>query len=348
MQIDYARQSITEDDIKAVKDVLRSNRLTQGPKIAEFEKALCEYTGAKYCVVVNSGTSALELAIKAMNSDASHIVTTPLSFMATSNAILRNDKQVIWSDIDKNGQMKLDYGYDLFYPFIPVHFAGNVIEVSKLKSKEVIEDACHALGGSYENGKKVGCCEHSLMTCFSFHPAKNITCGEGGAITTNSEDLYEDLKILRDHGRKHGDMIELSSNYRMTDIQAALGISQLKKLDLFISARKGIVKRYRNELRNDVEKPKYTAGSAYNLYIIKIDSEHRDSVRNQLAELGIQTQIHYRPIYNNTYYHNGEDRFISVPKAEQFYDTALTLPLYPSLTKQEVDYIIKCVNEVEI
>ncbi|MDP3014641.1 MAG: aminotransferase class I/II-fold pyridoxal phosphate-dependent enzyme, partial [Candidatus Subteraquimicrobiales bacterium] len=267
--IPYGKQWIDEDDIKAVEEVLKSDFLTQGPKIAEFEKAICRYTGAKYCVAAANGTAALHLAVLALEiKRGSEGITSPITFVASANALIYGGLRPIFADIDEK-----TYNIDpteikkritlKTKVLIPVHFAGqsaDMAEISKIaKSKDllIIEDAAHAIGSRYADGAKIGSCGYSDMTTFSFHPVKTITTGEGGAITTNSGKLYKRLLLLRTHGITkdekelsqtpgpwYYEMQALGYNYRLTDIQAALGISQLKKLDKFKFRRREIVEAY--------------------------------------------------------------------------------------------------------
>jgi len=371
--INYGKQYIDDDDIKFVVDVLKSDYLTQGPYIDKFEDALCKYTGAKYCVAVSNGTAALHLAVNVLGIEKDKEgITSPITFIASSNSMIYNGLKPVFSDVDKytynistveinnkiNNKTKL---------IIPVHFAGQPCEMSKINELAkknniyLIEDACHAIGSRYEDGTRVGNCKYSDMTVFSFHPIKTITTGEGGAITTNNKGLYDKLRILRTHGISkinmsqnpgpwYYEMQELGFNYRITDIQAALGISQIKKLDMFVNRRREIVNLYNEALKNidwlTVPYEKNKGLSCFHLYVIKIDfdkiNKSRKQVMNELKEKGIGTQVHYIPVYNQPYYQkqfgykNGD-----FPNTEEYYKCSLSIPLYPAMSNDDVDYVIK-------
>lgn len=378
--IPYGKQWVDEDDINAVVEVLKSDFLTQGPKIEKFEKAICAYTGAEYCVAVANGTAALHIAVAALNIEkGKEGVTSPNSFVASANCLVYNDLKPVFADIDNKTfnidpvEIKKRITCDTKV-IIPVHFAGqpcDMIEISENARGmkiHVIEDAAHAIGSRYADGTKVGNCKYSDMTIFSFHPVKTITTGEGGSITTNSPEIYEKLKLLRTHGiTKDSDklsknpgpwyyeMQESGFNYRITDIQAALGISQLKKLNKFVERRREIVKKY-NEAFKDIEWlriPYESDGvySAFHLYVIQIDFEKinksRTQVMDELRRKNIGTQVHYIPIHTQPYYRKNF-RYIhgDYPVVERYYEQTLSLPLYPGMNDEDVEYVRDCIGEL--
>jgi len=378
--INYGKQLIDKKDIQAVMDTLSSDWLTQGPKVDEFEKALAKYCGSKYAVAVYNGTAALHLANLAIGTNATtNVITTPVTFLATANSVIYADGHPVFGDIsegpftlDPKKVKELAEGETGFKGMIPVHLGGVVCDMDTLKEIAdennlwIIEDACHALGGKWidKTGKTqtVGNCSHSDMTIFSFHPVKQITTGEGGAITTNSETLYKKLLILRTHGmtkdtnlfkENYGgwyyEMQELGYNYRMTDIQAALGIEQLKKNNEWVKIRRNLVSRYDEEFKNveqivSQQHPDKNGGYSYHLYIIQC--EKRDELYQFLKENGVSTQVHYIPIHLQPYYKNkyGYGRG-DYPVAEKYYENALSLPLYPTLTDREHEKVISLIKK---
>ena len=290
--IPYGKQSIDEDDINSVVEVLKSDFLTTGPKIKEFEEELCRYTNAKYCVAVANGTAALHLASLVLLNKCDKVITTPNSFVATSNSILYVEAIPIFVDIQEDGNIDLDLCEEelkkdrSIKALYVVNFSGNIVNQKKLKylkesyNIKILEDCAHSLGATFED-IKAGSCENSDCSILSFHPVKHITTGEGGAVTTNSKEIYEKLLELRAHGIKrfpdtapwYYEMHSLGFNYRITDMQAALGISQLKKLDSFINRRKEIALKYDKAFLNSVVKPLYsfTNNSSYHLFVVKVD-----------------------------------------------------------------------------
>ena len=363
--ISYGKQSINQDDIDAVVDVLKSDFLTQGPKVVEFENDLANYCEAKYAKAVNNGTAALHLAYLAIGLEQGDIVwTTPNTFVATANAALYCGATVDFVDIDpKTYNLSIDYLKEKLIQakkdnklpklVVPVHFAGQSCEMKAIwkLSKEygfkVIEDASHALGGEYLNNK-VGNCEYSDMAVFSFHPVKMITTGEGGAITTNNEKLNEKIELLRSHGiakdatkfdnQSDGDWYyeqqALGFNYRLTDIQAALGISQLKRLDSFVSRRREIVKQYFDKLDNSVLPYQHPdANSSWHLFVIQ--TEDRKATYKQLKTQGIMTQVHYIPVTNQPFYNRKK-----LKNSADFYRHCLSLPIYADLNNNEQNRVI--------
>ena len=370
--IPYGKQTISEDDINSVIEVLKSDFLTTGPKVKEFEEKIVTYSGAKYCVAVSNGTAALHLASLVLLNENDKVLTTPNSFLATSNSILYVNAKPIFVDIQEDGnidldlceeQLKKDSSIKAIYV---VHFSGNPVNQRKLKylketyNIKILEDCAHSIGAIFD-GIKAGSCANSDCSIFSFHPVKHITTGEGGAITTNSKELYEKLLFLRGHGMSvradiapwHYDMIELGFNYRLTDISCALGLSQLKKLDSFLYLRRSIAKRYDDFFSKiDFIKPLYTFtnNSAYHLYVIKIDFEKLNIDKKEfvlkMRENNIGLQLHYIPINKQPYYKNlGYGNEIT-PVMDEYYKKAISLPIYPNLTHEEQNYVCEKILEI--
>ena len=369
--IPYGKQSIDEDDINSVVEVLKSDFLTTGPKIKEFEDELCKYTNAKYCVAVANGTAALHLASLVLLNKGDKVITTPNSFVATSNSILYVEAKPIFVDIKEDGNIDLDLCEEelkkdsSIKAIYVVHFSGNPIEQEKLKylkesyNIKILEDCAHSLGASFGN-IKAGSCENSDCSILSFHPVKHITTGEGGAVTTNSKEIYEKLLELRAHGIKrfpdaapwYYEMHSLGFNYRITDMQAALGISQLKKLDSFIKRRKEIALRYDEAFFNSIVKPLYSfnQNSSYHLFVVKVDFSKLNISKvelfNKMREKNIGLQLHYIPINKQPYYkslgYGNED----TPIMNRYYDECFSLPMYSSLSNEEQEYVIKTLFEI--
>ena len=369
--IPYGKQSIDEDDINSVVEVLKSDFLTTGPKIKEFEEELCRYTNAKYCVAVANGTAALHLASLVLLNKGDKVITTPNSFVATSNSILYVEAKPIFVDIKEDGNIDLDLCEEelkkdsSIKAIYVVHFSGNPIEQEKLKylketyNIKILEDCAHSLGATFE-GIKAGSCENSDCSILSFHPVKHITTGEGGAVTTNSKEIYEKLLELRAHGIKrfpdaapwYYEMHSLGFNYRITDMQAALGISQLKKLDSFVKRRKEIALKYDKALLNSVVKPLYSfnQNSSYHLFVVKVDFSKLNISKvelfNKMREKNIGLQLHYIPINKQPYYkslgYGNED----TPIMNRYYDECFSLPMYSSLSNEEQEYVIKTLFEI--
>ena len=370
--IPYGKQTISEDDINSVIEVLKSNFLTTGPKVKEFEEKIATYCDAKYCVAVSNGTAALHLASLVLLEKDDKVLTTPNSFLATSNCILYVNAKPIFVDIKEDGnidldlcevELKKDSSIKAIYV---VHFSGNPINQAKLKylkdtyNIKILEDCAHSIGAVFE-GIKAGSCKNSDISVFSFHPVKQITTGEGGAITTNSKELYEKLLILRGHGMTPKpdiapwfyDMTELGFNYRLTDISCALGLSQLKKLDSFLYLRRSIAKRYDDFFSEiDFIKPLYdfTNNSAYHLYVIKIDFEKLNITKKEfvlrMKENSIGLQLHYIPINKQPYYKNLGYGNEIIPMMDEYYKKAISLPIYPNLSIEEQNYVCEKVLEI--
>ena len=369
--IPYGKQSIDEDDINSVVEVLKSDFLTTGPKIKEFEEELCRYTNAKYCVAVANGTAALHLASLVLLNKGDKVITTPNSFVATSNCILYVEAKPIFVDIKEDGNIDLDLCEEelkkdsSIKAIYVVNFSGNIVNQKKLKylkesyNIKILEDCAHSLGATFE-GIKAGSCENSDCSILSFHPVKHITTGEGGAVTTNSKEIYEKLLELRAHGIKrlpdfapwYYEMHSLGYNYRITDIQAALGISQLKKLDSFIKRRRKLALKYDKSFLNSIVKPLYsfTNNSSYHLFVVKVDFSKLNISKvelfNKMREKNIGLQLHYIPINKQPYYkslgYGNED----TPIMNIYYDECFSLPMYSSLSNEEQEYVIKTLFEV--
>lgn len=378
--IPYSFQSIDKKDIQEVIKALTSFWLTTGPRIKLFEEKLAKKLGVKYVVVVSNGTAALHLAVLAANLPKnSEGMTSPISFVASSNAMIYCGIKPMFVDIDKRTYnidpseilKKINKKTKLI---IPVHFAGQPCDMEKIhklikgKKITIIEDAAHAIGSKYKNGKMVGSCYYSDMTTLSFHPVKNITTGEGGAITTNNKNLYQRLLLLRTHGitkdtRKlttnpgpwYYEMQELGFNYRLTDIQAALGISQLNKLNKFILKRRRIVKIYNNSFKKipwlSIPYEENDVYSAFHLYVLLIDFKRINKTRKQvvleLQKHGIGSQVHYIPIYKQPYYKtNFFNNELQFPETERYYDSCLSIPLFPSMTMKEIKKVIQNIKDL--
>ena len=369
--IPYGKQSIDEDDINSVVEVLKSDFLTTGPKIKEFEEELCRYTNAKYCVAVANGTAALHLASLVLLNKGDKVITTPNSFVATSNSVLYVEAIPIFVDIQEDGNIDLDLCEEelkkdsSIKAIYVVNFSGNIVNQKKLKylkesyNIKILEDCAHSLGATFED-IKAGSCENSDCSILSFHPVKHITTGEGGAVTTNSKEIYEKLLELRAHGIKrlpdfapwYYEMHSLGFNYRITDMQAALGISQLKKLDSFVKRRKEIALKYDKAFLNSVVKPLYsfTKNSSYHLFVVKVDFSKLNISKvelfNKMREKNIGLQLHYIPINKQPYYkslgYGNED----TPIMNRYYDECFSLPMYSSLSYEEQEYVIKTLFEV--
>jgi len=391
--IPYSRQFIDQDDINDVIKVLKSDFITQGTKIPEFEQKLAEYCGAKYAVVFNSGTSALHGAYFSLGLKKSdEFITSPITFVATANAGLYLGAIPVFVDVEKKTgnidvskiEKRITKKTKLL---VPVHYAGHPVDleaIHKIAKKHhlfVVEDACHALGAKYRRQKKevrsqnkikksgdwikIGSCTYSDMTVLSFHPVKHITTGEGGAVLTNNEEFYKRLMMFRTHGitknkfmhKPDGDwyyeMQLLGYNYRMTDIQAALGISQIRKLDSFVERRRAVADFYHNALKDnpyfDIPSEEDYAFSSYHLYPIRLKDTYKNKKRqifSGLRKKGIGVQVHYIPIYWQPYYRDLGYKKGLCPVAENFYKRELSIPVYPGLTEKEISYVIGSISSL--
>jgi UDP-4-amino-4,6-dideoxy-N-acetyl-beta-L-altrosamine transaminase len=375
--IPYGKQSISEDDLKAVSETLRSDFLTQGPKIATFEKDFADYIGCRYAVAVSNGTAALHLCAMALDvNERTNVITTPITFAASANCIRYCGGNVYFADIDP-ATYTLDIGKvealilskpeGFFQGIIPVDFAGyavNLEQFRKLADKYglwIIEDACHAPGGYFTDSDNVkqncGNGAFADMAIFSFHPVKHIACGEGGMITTNDEALYKKLLLLRTHGitkepgllqENHGgwyyEMQALGYNYRLTDFQAALGSSQLKRANEGLERRRAIAAIYEQAFTDKpyiLSQSGVQSGHAYHLYVIQ--TPQRKELYDYLRTRNIFCQVHYIPVHTMPYYKSiGKQE--THPAAEAYYDHCLSLPMYPALTAEEQQYVIDSVD----
>ncbi len=383
MEIPYGRHNITEDDIQTVVDVLRSDFLTQGPAVPIFEKKIADYCGAIQGVAVNSATSALHLACLALGVGSGDIVwTTPVTFVASANCALYCEATIDFVDIDpctynlspEKLAEKLEAAEksnSLPKVVIPVHLSGqpcdmmSIYNLSKKYGFKIIEDASHAIGGRYK-GESIGNCRYSDITIFSFHPVKIITTAEGGMALTNDNIAAEKMTLLRSHGitrnpermTRESDgpwyyqQLELGFNYRMTDMQAALGISQMNRLDAFVTRRHILAERYTAMLDDlPVTVPNHSTGnySGMHLYIIrlqldKIQSSHRQ-IFESLRKQGIGVNLHYIPVHLQPYFEKMGFYLGQFPEAEKYYEEAISLPMYPTLSEDQQDRVVSALKE---
>ena len=371
--IPYGHQCVEEDDIKAVIDVLRSDFLTQGPRVKGFEDSLAAYCGAKYAAVFSSGTAALHGAYFATGfGTEDELVTSPITFLATANAGLFLGIHPVFADIEVDtgniDPVSIEQAITKkTKAIVPVHFGGHPVELKKIaeiaKKHDLIliEDACHALGAKYIN-TKIGDCKYSDMAVFSFHPVKSITTGEGGAVLTNNKEYYERLVMFRHHGVTKADsafvdkgedagqwyyeMQCLGYNYRLTDIQCALGISQLKKLDIFIQRRREIVNMYAQAFVDnpffDLPREKSGAKSAWHLYPIRLKDKYKAKkveIFTKLRERGLGVHVHYIPVYFQPYYEQLGYKKGFWPNAEDFYEREISIPIYQTMSDEDIQYV---------
>lgn len=379
MFIPYGRQSVDEEDIQAVVDILRSDYLTTGPTVTKFEQAVAEYVGAKYAVAVSNGTAALHIACLAAGiGPGDEVITSPITFAASANCVLYCGGTPVFADI-KPDTYNIDPAdierkiTEKTKAIIAVHYTGQpcemdeIHEIAKKHHLLVIEDGAQVISGEYK-GKMVGAL--SDMTTFSFHPVKPITTGEGGMVTTNNKELYEKLKLFHTHGitreedlltKNDGpwyyEQLELGYNYRITDIQCALGLSQLKKLDAFASHRRELAARYdelfekaikENNLYDVDGNPLLITPyqhpdclSSYHLYMIQVPADRRKEIFVALRNAGVGVNVHYIPVYKLPYYQNNGYKDVCCPNAEAFYSRAITLPLFIDMTLEQVDYVVE-------
>lgn len=378
--ISYGRQWINDEDIEAVVETLKSDYLTQGPKIKEFEDKFAEYVGAKYAVAVNNATAGLHIAAKAMGvKPGQKVIVTTITFLSSANCVRFCGGDVVFCDIDPNNYLLSIQSLrglleatpkGTYSGIIPVDFAGYPQNLEELKTIAdeyglwIIEDACHAPGAYFTDSKgliqRSGNCVYSDCAVFSFHPVKHIATGEGGMVTTNSKDIYEHLCSLRSHGTTKDpeklqnpdgawryEMTELGYNYRITDFQAALGISQLKRASWSIERRQEIAAKYNAAFKANpkIITPFVAQGvkHAYHLYIIQVPSEKRKGLYEYLKENKIYSQILYIPVHTQPYYR--QCLIQNLPVAEDYYQHCLALPMFPTLTDEEQDWVIEKVLE---
>ena len=379
--IPYGHQHITDEDVAAVVAALKSDYMTQGPLIGQFEKDFAEYLGCKYACMVSNGTAALHLCAMALGiKNGDKVITTPITFVASANGFRYQGAEIVFCDIDPNTfLMDLDKLEQIlksspkgtYKAVIPVDFAGYPIDEERLRKLAdeygfaIVVDACHAPGGSFVDSKgekqMIGNCKYADLTCFSFHPVKNIATGEGGAVTTNRKDLYDKVSLFRTHGitkdpslleKNDGgwyyEMQELGYNYRITEMQAALGISQLKRLDWSIERRNEIARKYDVAFNGtEVKTPFRCAGivHAFHLYIIQVDPAKRRGLYDFLRTNNIYSQVLYIPAHIMPYYKQFGWKNGDLPVAEDYYRKCLALPMFPTLTDEEQNWIIAKVNE---
>ena len=374
--IPYGHQNITEEDIQTVIETLRSDYLTQGPKIKEFESAFAHYVGAKYAVAVNNATAALHIGATALGvKPGDKVIVTPITFASSANCIRFCGGEVVFCDIDKDSytididkvaKLLKDAPLGTYKGVVPVDFGGYPVDMESLRELAdkyhlwIMEDACHAPGGYFidSKGEKEYCGngKYGDVNVFSFHPVKHLTTGEGGMATTNSKELYEILCLYRTHGitkdpsllvKNDGggyyEMQALGFNYRLTDFQAALGISQLKRANAGLLRRHQIAKRYDEAFSKikDIQIPKVTDNffHAYHLYVIRIPD--RLGLYNYLHDNQILAQVHYVPLHLMPYYRQYGYKEGDLPVAEDYYQHCLSLPMFPTLTDEEQEYVIE-------
>lgn len=374
----YGRQWIDGDDIRAVTDVLKSDYLTCGPKIGELERVLSDYTGAEYTAAVNSGTSALHCACLAAGvGEGDEVITTPMTFAASANCALYCGARPVFADIDPetyniDPESMEAHITERTKAVVAVDFTGQAVKIDEIRAicdrhnLVFIEDAAHSIGTEY-SGQRIG--SLADMTCFSFHPVKTITGGEGGAVQTSSREMYRKLVLARTHGITHNcdemenkhpegpwyyEQTSLGYNYRMTDFQAALLLSQLKKLDAFKSRRMEIVNRYNEEFQNMdeiiVQKEIPESDTCRHLYIIRLNLSRLTCTRRQFFDAmsaeNVQCQVHYVPVYWFPYYRKLGYREGICPNAEEVYKGIMSIPLYPKMTDGDVDDVVHAVKKV--
>lgn len=379
--IPYGHQYINEEDVKAVVAALTSDYMTQGPLIGQFEKNFADYLGVKYACMVSNGTAALHLCAMALNiQPGDKIITTPITFVASANGFRYQGAEVVFCDIDpktflmdlnKLEQILKESPKGAYKAVVPVDFAGYPIDEERLRKLAdvygfaIVVDACHAPGGSFTDSKgekqMIGNCKYADLTVFSFHPVKHIATGEGGAVTTNRKDLYDKVALFRTHGitkdpalleKNDGgwyyEMQDLGYNYRITEMQAALGISQLKRLDWSIERRNEIAKKYDEAFKGTIVKTPFRGNGlvhAFHLYIIQVEPNKRKGLYDFLRAHNVYSQVLYIPAHTMPYYRQFGWKVGDMPVAEDYYTKCLALPMFPTLTDEEQNWIIEKVKE---
>ena len=375
--IPYGHQHITDEDVQAVVAALKSDYMTQGPVIGQFEKNFADYLGCKYACMVSNGTAALHLCAMALDiQPGDKVITTPITFVASANGFRYQGAEIVFCDIDPKTYLmdlaKLESilkasPKGTYKAVVPVDFAGYPVDEERLRKLAdeygfaIVVDACHAPGGSYIDSKgekqMVGNCKYADLTCFSFHPVKHIATGEGGAVTTNRKDLYEKVALFRTHGitkdpalleKNDGgwyyEMQHLGYNYRITEIQAALGVSQLKRLDWSIERRNEIARKYDKAFAGTAVKTPFRAEClvhAFHLYIIQVDPSKRKGLYDYLRANNVFAQVLYIPAHLMPYYRQFGWKVGDMPVAEDYYSKCLALPMFPTLADEEQDWIIE-------
>lgn len=384
MFIPYGKQNISQADIDAVVDVLNSDFLTQGPQVPAFEKSVAQLVGAKHALAVNSATSALHIACLALGLGKGDLLwTSPITFVASSNCALYCGADVDFVDVDSQTynmsitalKLKLEQAKKenkLPKIVVPVHLCGQPCDMAKIYALsqeygfKIIEDASHAIGGKYHD-VYVGAGQYSDITIFSFHPVKIVTTAEGGMALTNDAQLAQKMELLRSHGvTRNQDLmskepegpwyyqqVDLGFNYRMTELQAALGVSQMHRLEQFVAKRHDIAKVYNQILQDLPVVLPYQLPETYSglhLYVIRLKlneiSKTRKEVFEQLREKGIGVNVHYIPVHTQPYYENLGFKQGDFPEAESYYASAISLPMYPDLTQEQIEYIYQTLKEV--
>ena len=372
--IPYSKHYIDKQDIDAVVDVLRNKSITQGDLVDKLEKKISKYVKSKYAVAVSSCSAGLHLSSKIIGMKNKNVVTSPITFASTASSVLHNGGNLNFIDIsEKNINIDLEKINTLnsnVHTVIPIHFSGAAVELKNFRNKnpkiKIIEDSAHALGAKYLTGEMVGSCKYSELSVFSLHPAKTITAGEGGIITTNNKDYYDQLKLLANNGvqknsekfkiKKHKndmwyyEVQQLGFHYRITDFQCALAISQLNKINLFLKVRKKIVEKYDKAFKNfNNLKPAIKnldrKNSSNHLYVVRIKykkiNKTRNAIMNYLKSRGIITQVHYIPLTNHSFFKKYMNKNNKLKNAKSYYEEALSLPVYYSLKENEQEKVIK-------
>ncbi|MFK7934872.1 MAG: UDP-4-amino-4,6-dideoxy-N-acetyl-beta-L-altrosamine transaminase [Saprospiraceae bacterium] len=375
-RIPYGRHHITEEDLQAVSEALKADFITQGPRVEQFEQQFAEYVGAKYAVANSNGTAALHLCAMALGvNENSKVITTPITFAASANCVKFCGGEIVFSDIDPSTAL-LDLTKvrslleaappNTYHGIIPVDFTGYPVDLEAFRQLAdefnlwIIQDSCHSPGGFFmDSGNQKQRCGNGHfadLAIFSFHPVKHIACGEGGMVTTNSFELYEKLLMYRNHGitkeptkmsENHGgwfyEMQLLGYNYRMTEAQAALGSSQLQRAEKGLERRREIAQIYDKVFADNKKitlmRPTENIGHAYHLYVIQVDD--RKALYEYLREHNILSQIHYIPVHTLPYYRSLQSEEIVMPNAERYYDRCISLPMFPTLTDEEQQFVIE-------